>query len=119
MYSNLAPSTLPPTTTRLVCRQTELVRGVEQALVDEVAALLRAGSVLLDLDRVERIDAAGLAALITLYTDACKAGHTLTVSRASRHVREILQLVGLDRILMARPEGGCAFGNMNMQESAA
>jgi len=97
----------------------ELVRGQEQEFLQELAPAVVRENVALDFAAVERIDAAGLAALITLYTDACKAGHTLTVSRASRHVREILQLVGLDRILMARPEGGCAFGNMNMQESAA
>jgi anti-anti-sigma regulatory factor len=68
---------------------------------------------------VERIDAAGLAALITLYTDACKAGHSLTVSRPNRHVREILQIVGLDRILVARPEAGCLVGDLQLQESAA
>jgi len=97
----------------------ELVRGHEQEFLQELAPAVVRENVALDFAAVERIDASGLAALITLYTDACKAGHTLTVSRASRHVREILQLVGLDRILMARPEAGCAFGNMNMQESAA
>jgi len=75
--------------------------------------------VMLDFGAVERIDAAGLAALVTLYTDACKTGHALTVSRPSRHVREILELVGLDRILMPRPEAESSFGNMQMQETAA
>ncbi len=88
----------------VVLRMKELVRGQEQGFLDELAPVVVRESVALDFGSVERIDAAGLAALITLYTDACKAGHTLTVLQPSRHVREILQLVGLDRILIARSE---------------
>ncbi len=80
----------------------ELVRGCEQRLLERLGAMVRSQSVALDLERIERIDAAGLAALITLYCDACKAGHSFTVERPARHVREILSLVGLDRILMAK-----------------
>ena len=54
----------------------ELVRGQEQKLLDELNPLVRKQSVYLDLSSIERIDAAGLAALITLYCDACKAGHS-------------------------------------------
>ncbi len=79
----------------------ELVRGQEQDLVERLTPVVRRESVSLDLGSVERIDAAGLAALITLYCDACKAGHSFTVARPRRHVREILALVGLDRILIA------------------
>jgi anti-anti-sigma factor len=103
----------------VVLRIKELVRGQEQVFLEELAPTVARESVALDFASVERIDAAGLAALITLYADACKAGHTVTVSRPSRHVREILQIVGLDRILMPRPEAGCAFGNLQMQGSAA
>ncbi|MGA9063431.1 MAG: STAS domain-containing protein [Terracidiphilus sp.] len=103
----------------VVLRMKELVRGEEQGFLEELAPMVVRESVALDFGLVERIDAAGLAALITLYTDACKAGHTLTVSRPCRHVREILHLVGLDRILMARSEAACAFEKMQMQESAA
>jgi anti-anti-sigma factor len=103
----------------VVLRMKELVRGQEQGFLEELAPVVARESVALDFGAVERIDAAGLAALITLYTDACKAGHTLTVSRPNRHVREILQLVGLDRILMARAEIGCALRTLQMQESAA
>lgn len=78
----------------------ELVRGQEKDLLDRLAPVVRRQSVALDLEGVERIDAAGLAALITLYCDACKAGHSFTVARPGRHVREILTLVGLDRVLL-------------------
>lgn len=92
----------------------ELVRGREQTFLDRLAPVVKRENVSLDLGSVERIDAAGLAALITLYCDACKSGHSFTVKRPRRHVREILRVVGLDRILMARDE--CA---MRLEHNAA
>lgn len=92
----------------------ELVRGREQMLLDRLTPMVQRESVALDLGSVERIDAAGLAALITLYCDACKAGHTFSVARPGRHVREILRVVGLDRILLAREESA-----MRYEQSAA
>ncbi len=103
----------------VVLRIKELVRGQEQGFLEELAPAVVSENVALDFAEVERIDAAGLAALITLYTDACKAGHTLTVARPSRHVREILQIVGLDRILVAQPGAEASLGCMQLQESAA
>ena len=103
----------------VVVKITELVRGQEEQFLEELAPTVVREDVALEFASVERIDAAGLAALITLYTDACKAGRKLTVSRPSRHVREILELVGLVRILIAGSEAGCAFGNMQLQSSAA
>jgi ABC-type transporter Mla MlaB component len=49
------------------CELTELVRGSDRRLVDEMAPLVRREDVALDLRSVERIDAAGIAALISLY----------------------------------------------------
>lgn len=94
----------------------ELVRGREQSFLERLAPVVQRESVRLDLGSVERIDAAGLAALITLYCDACKAGHSFSVARPGRHVREILRVVGLDRILLAR-EDGCA--GPQLEQSAA
>jgi anti-anti-sigma regulatory factor len=51
---------------------------------------------------VERSDAAGIAALISLYWCADAAGNKFAVVNASAHVAEILALVGLDRILLSR-----------------
>jgi anti-anti-sigma factor len=78
----------------------ELVRGTEQNLLDRLRPMVQRESVSLDLSAVERIDAAGLAALITLYCDARRSGHSFTVAHPRRHVREILSLMGLERILM-------------------
>ncbi len=109
----------PSIETRDLGEITELVRGNEQILLDRLMPVVREQNISLDLRAVTRIDAAGLAALITLYAEACKAGHSLTVSQPSRHVREILELVGLDKILVAHPEADCGVGNMQLQESAA
>lgn len=94
----------------------ELVRGQEQRFLEKLVPVVESQSVLLDLGSVDRIDAAGLAALITLYCDACKAGHHFTVARPRRHVREILSVVGLDRVLLV---GDDSAGQTNLEKSAA
>jgi anti-anti-sigma factor len=81
---------------------TELVRGTEARFVERLAPVVRRRSLALDLGHVERIDAAGIAALITLYSEACKAGHRFSVKNLTPRVREILALVGLDRVLMTQ-----------------
>jgi anti-anti-sigma regulatory factor len=80
----------------------ELVRGNEQLLLERLQPLVRRQNVTLDLSRVARIDAAGLAALITLYCDACQAGYRFGIANASPRVREILALVRLDALLVSR-----------------
>lgn len=86
-----------------------LVRGAEAGLLQQVLPLLRSRSVRLDLGSVERIDAAGIAALITLYRAACSAGRHFGVTNPKPHVREILTLVGLDRFLMTEGKAqGCS-----------
>jgi anti-anti-sigma factor len=97
----------------------ELVRGQEQKFLETMKPLVRRQSVRLDLSAVQRIDAAGLAALITLYCDAQQAGHDFTISNPSHHVAEILSLVGLNRILNPQRQSGRAIGSAQLQESAA
>jgi len=79
----------------------ELVRGQEQSLLNWLVPVVREQNVSLDLRHVERIDAAGIAALISLYRCARSAGHEFTVSNARPRVAEILTLVGLDGILLS------------------
>ncbi|MDE3188165.1 MAG: STAS domain-containing protein [Acidobacteriota bacterium] len=79
----------------------ELVRGQEQILLERLMPLVRQQNVILDLRHVERIDAAGIAALISLYACALNAGRDFTVSHASPRIEEILALVGLDHILLS------------------
>jgi anti-anti-sigma regulatory factor len=79
---------------------TELVNGNDQTLLESMAPLVRRQCVALDLASVQRIDAAGVGALIKLYAAACEAGHCFTVSNPSHRVAEILALVGVDHFLM-------------------
>jgi anti-anti-sigma factor len=81
---------------------TELVRGNDQRLIQRVAPLLRDKSVTLDLHNIDRIDAAGIAALISLYSTAHSAGHEFAVCNVPARVADILALVGLDHILVSR-----------------
>jgi anti-anti-sigma factor len=80
----------------------ELVRGEEQRLVNELKPVVREHSVTLDMRHIERIDAAGIAVLISLYGEARMTGHEFAIINASHRVCEILELVGLDRILISQ-----------------
>lgn len=86
-----------------------IVWGAETEMLEEILPMVRHQSLRLDLSRVERIDAAGLAALIALYRAACEAGHYFGVTNPTPHVREILSLVGLEKFLMNEDskEVGC------------
>jgi anti-anti-sigma factor len=90
---------------------TELVRGNDGALLERFMPLVRRQCVTLNLEAVKRIDAAGLAALITLYCTARESGHDFTIQNPSSHVAEILAVVGLDKILVSQhAEGSPEFG---------
>ncbi len=98
---------------------TEFVRGTEQCLLERMMPLVRAQSVSLDLRAIERIDAAGLAALIKLYNVSRDAGHAFTVVNLTPHVAEILSLVGLNALLVSRNADNSSCRGFRLQESAA
>jgi anti-anti-sigma factor len=79
----------------------ELVRGQEQRLLKDLEPVVRNNSITLDMRQIERIDAAGISSLISLYGAAHAAGHEFAIVNASPRVAEILQIVGLDRILIS------------------
>ena len=79
----------------------ELVRGQEQRLLKELEPVVRQSSVTLDMRQIERIDAAGISLLISLYGAAHAAGNEFAIVNASARVAEILEIVGLDRILIS------------------
>ena len=81
---------------------TELVRGQERMLLEQLSPIVSRQSLVLDLGQVERIDAAGIAALVALYRAAREAGNRFMVSNVTPRVAEVLLLVGLDRILLSR-----------------
>ena len=80
----------------------ELVRGNEDRLMALLTPVVREQNAVLDLGEVRRIDAAGIAALISIYGSARTAGHSFRVCNVTPHVAEILELVGLDHILVAQ-----------------
>ena len=78
----------------------ELIRGREKELLAWLAPLVRRQSVMLDMHKIQRIDAAGISALVSLYSSAKQAGHRFSVANLSPRVAEVLALVGLERILI-------------------
>ena len=106
-------------TCTVACGFEELVRGNDDLLLKELMPVVRCHCVELDIGSVKRIDAGGLSALIALYCEARKAGNSLTVSRPGRHVREILRVVGLDRILLAQHEDERRMRQAELIETAA
>jgi anti-anti-sigma factor len=97
---------------------TELVRGREKELLAWLSPVVHRQSVTLDLSRVRRIDAAGVAALLSLYSSAQKAGHRFSVANLSPRVDEVLRLVGLERILRTR-SAGCKSDSSSRLECTA
>jgi len=87
-------------TTQTVSGVRQLVRGREHEILEELQPLVERRSVRLDLGSIERIDAAGLAALVSLYCAARRAGHDFVVVNPPRHVARVLNIVGLDRVLV-------------------
>lgn len=79
---------------------TELVRGSDLRLVGQMEPLVRDKNIILNCQNIERIDAAGVAALISLYGCARNSGHTFHVCNVKAHVQEVLTIVGLERILV-------------------
>jgi anti-anti-sigma factor len=108
-----------PSVDTVVIDTTEFVRGQEQRLISLLQPMVRSQSIILDLRSVARIDAAGLAALITLYCDACKAGKSFRIANPSHHVAELLALVRLDRLLVVDDAMGSSYPVLQLQESAA
>jgi anti-anti-sigma factor len=98
---------------------TELVRGNENALLERFMPIVRRQCVTLNLEAVTRIDAAGLAALITVYCTARESGHDFTILNPSSHVAEILAVVGLDKILVAQNAGSFSESRIPAEATAA
>ncbi len=104
---------------RVVSGIRALVRGREEEFLEALRPLVRRRSVRLDLSSIERIDAAGLAALVKLYCAAREAGHEFAVVNAPRRVARILAIVGLDRILGSQDSGAALLPRPRMETIAA
>jgi anti-anti-sigma factor len=101
-FLNLASATNPRVSTIAV--HCELVRGTEDLVIAELMPRVKKESIELDLSGVERIDAAGIAALITLYCTATEAGNQFHIVDPSVRVLELLRLVGLESILLPQEQ---------------
>jgi len=84
------------------CRLKKLIRGNEKQLLDRLMPLVCSRSLVLDMDAVERIDAAGVSALIDLYRSARESGQRFAIVNPRPHVAQVLALLGLERILMSQ-----------------
>jgi len=102
IYNSTAETANAPNQPTDSIRLTELVWGGDRRLLERLEPLTRRQSVTLDLSSVQRIDAAGISALVALYTAAQDAGHMLTLSNVSARVAEVLAVVGLDGLLLHR-----------------
>ncbi len=80
---------------------TELVRGTDHILLALLAPMVQQYNVALDLTRIRRIDAAGIAALISLYSCALESGHTFCAFNVAPRIDDILRLVGLESLLVS------------------
>ncbi|HEY9126874.1 MAG TPA: STAS domain-containing protein [Acidobacteriaceae bacterium] len=90
-----------PRLASVVRLEDELVRGCEVEVLEELMPRVKCESLALDLSGVDRIDAAGIAALIRLYCGASAAGTEFSVVAPSARVRAMLRTVGLETVLIA------------------
>jgi ABC-type transporter Mla MlaB component len=106
-------------TVKVASETTEIVRGQEEVFLKQLEPIVRNSSIELDLAPVERIDAAGIAALIRLYCDAVQAGRRFTVTNPRRHVYELLAIVGIDRVLMSDKDATAHATGIGLELTAA
>ena len=66
---------------------------------DAVTRLSRLRVIVLDLSRVEMLDARGLGMLVSLHNWACANAIQLKLVNPSRRVRDLLELTGLTSVL--------------------
>jgi anti-anti-sigma factor len=88
-------------------------------LLERLSPLVQERNVALDLTSVDRIDAAGITALLTLYRNARESGHRFSVTNVSARVSQILSVVGLDRLLVSHNAVPNSRSGSQMRRSAA
>jgi anti-anti-sigma factor len=79
-----------------------LVRDQIAGLVERLRPLVQERDVALDLTSVDRIDAAGITALVALFRGARETGHRFWLTNVPARVAQTLSVVGLDGILFSR-----------------
>jgi anti-anti-sigma factor len=76
-----------------------IVLGVESEILRCVADTRNEACLILDLSKVEAIDAAGLGLLVELHCQARRCARTLRIAKPSPCVRRIIELVNLQSVL--------------------
>jgi anti-anti-sigma factor len=76
-----------------------IVLGVEIEILRCMAETRNEACLILDLSKVDTIDAAGLGLLVELYCGARSRNGTLRITKASPCVRRIIELVNLQSVL--------------------
>ena len=118
-YDTTAEPAIAPHQSADSFQLTELVRGSDRRLLEHLEPLVRRQSLNLDLASVQRIDAAGISALVSLYSIAQQAGHRFSVANLSPRVAEVLKLVGLERILLCRGAAWKNHSSLRLAQTAA
>jgi anti-anti-sigma factor len=84
----------------LVC-PSDLTRGQQNQLLGVALPLIEQNGLVIDMSRVQSIDAGGIGLLVFLRQCADRAGTSLGLINPSNRVREMLALVHLDQIFLA------------------
>lgn len=85
----------------VTCTEAALVRGRAQKLLEELLPLVAANNVVLSLEGVHKIDAAGLGVLISLYGEARRMRRSFRLIKPSRIVKGLIRIVGFEVLLLS------------------
>jgi anti-anti-sigma factor len=99
--------------------RSELLRDRVGSLLERIGPLVLQRNVALDLTCVDRIDAAGITALVVLYQNARQAGHRFRVTHVPARVAQILTMVGLDPFLVSHNAVRSSQYGQSLQRPAA
>ena len=115
----LEPSAILKFQTAEFAEMRELMREESESLLERLGSLVLDRNVMLDLSGVEKIDAAGISALLALYNRAREAGNRFSLVNVPERVAEILGVVGLERLLVSHnPVQSSQYGS-GLHRSAA
>ncbi|HET6793139.1 MAG TPA: STAS domain-containing protein [Acidimicrobiales bacterium] len=64
------------------------------------AIALGANSLVIDVEQVSFIDSAGVGFLVSAHRRAIASGKSLVVERAWGHVRKVIEMTGVDRLVL-------------------
>jgi anti-anti-sigma factor len=80
-----------------------MVAGEGLKTLQKTASAQRAAGLIIDLRKVETVDAAGLGTLLRIRQWCNAQGMSLKLINLNRHVREVLALTALDSVIELQP----------------